>query len=252
MARSKTKKIITAGLLVVEAVYPRRDRRDSDRARAAKSRASTEAQKRLNRKHSYEKLELLLAANFRPGDLWVTVTYDDAHLPGNRKQAKERFKYFLDRLRASRKKRKRPCVVASCAEHKHPSDNNGENRRWHHHFLVNATDGEDFAEIRACWCYGSVVEIRVIDLDGEHSYEALARYMCKEEPDKVGAHCWSITRNAKRPEVETYRVEDDETVQPPKGSRVLLNEGGSDPWCSWRVVKYLLPDERRKRRRRRR
>lgn len=251
MAKSKTKKIITAGLLVVEAIYPRRDRRDSDRARAAKSRASSEAQKRMNQKYSYEKLELLLAANFRPGDLWVTVTYDDAHLPSSRKQAKERFKYFLDRLRENRKKRKRPCVVASCTEHKHRSENVWEDRRWHHHFMVNATDGEDFEELRACWCYGSNVEIRFFDLEGEHSYEAIARYMCKEQPDKVGAHCWSITRNAKRPEVETYRVEETETVQPPKGAHVYLNEGGGEP-CAWRVVKYLLPNNRKRPRRRRR
>lgn len=252
MAKTKTKKIISAGLLQIEAIYPRRDKRDSERARAAKSRASSEAQKRLNRKYSYQKLELILAANFRPGDLWVTVTYDDEHLPSSRKQAKERFKYFLQKLRASRKKRLRPCVVASNVEHKHQSDSYWEDRRWHHHFVVNATHTADFEEIRRCWDYGCNIEIRVLDLEGEHSYEALARYMCKEDPDRVGAHCWSITRNAKRPEIEILRVESDETITAPKGARVLLNEGGSDPFCSWRVVKYLLPDDRPRRRRKRR
>lgn len=251
MAKNRTKKIITAGLLVVEAIYPRRERSDSDRVRAAKFRASSEAQKRLNATHSWQQLELSLAANYRPGDLWVTVTYDDAHLPKTRKEALANFKYFLAKLRASRKKRKREAVVHFNAEHKHRSESKWENGRWHHHFMLNATDGEDFEEIRRCWIYGDNIEIRLFDLDGEHSYEALARYMCKESPDKVGAHCWSRTRNAKKPEVETQRVESDETVQPPKGSRVLLNEGGDKP-VGWRVVKYLLPDVKRRPSRRKR
>lgn len=251
MSKVKTKKIISAGLLQIEAIYPRRDKRDSERARAAKSHASSEVQRRVNRIHSYQKLELILAANYQPGDLWVTVTYDDAHLPGDRKQAKACFNRFLAKLRAARRARHMDCVVASNTEHKHLSNNGLEDRRWHHHFFLNATDGDDFAEIRRCWGYGSVIEIRFFDLEGEHSYEAAARYMCKEQPDRVGAHCWSVTRNAKRPEVETVRVEADEDVQPPKGSRILFNEGGQGQY-GWRVVKYLLPKPRKKRRRRRR
>ena len=81
MARTRTRKIITAGLLVVEAIYPRVEAKDGSRARAAKHKASSEAQKRMNAIYSWQKLELMLAANMRPGDLWLTVTYDDAHLP---------------------------------------------------------------------------------------------------------------------------------------------------------------------------
>ena len=81
MAKNKMKKIIHAGALVIEAVYPRMDRRDSERARAAKRKASTEAQKRMNQIYSWQKLELMLAANFRPGDLVVTLTCRRAARP---------------------------------------------------------------------------------------------------------------------------------------------------------------------------
>ena len=128
MAKNRTKKIITAGMLVVEAIYPRVERGDSDRCRAAKHKASSEAQKRLNAVHSWQQLELSLAANYRAGDLWVTVTYDDEHLPRNRKEAKLRFKYFLSKLAQEQKKRKREAVVHACTEHKHQHDHHQRQR----------------------------------------------------------------------------------------------------------------------------
>ena len=237
MAKTRMKKIITAGLLTVEAIYPRIERADSRKTRAAKRRASSEAQKRMNAVYSWQKCEWMIAANFRPGDLWITVTYDDAHLPKSRNEAQLRFKYFLSKLNSELRRQGREAVVLWNAEHKHQHESFWEDRRWHHHFFLNA-GGEDFEMIRRLWIYGSNVEIRVLDLHGEHSYEALARYMCKEARDKPGLRCWSYTRNARRPEIETFRVESDTTVQAPKGSRVLMNEGGDKP-VGWRVVKYL-------------
>ena len=60
----KTKKIIVAGCLVREGIYSRAAGREEPRIRAAKRRASTEAQQRINARYSWEKLELMLAANF--------------------------------------------------------------------------------------------------------------------------------------------------------------------------------------------
>lgn len=88
MAKTKWKKIIVAGPLVMETVYPGCARHDSPRARSSKRKLSSEAQKRMNAKYSYQKLELMLAANFLPGDLIVTLTYDDRHLPRSREEAK--------------------------------------------------------------------------------------------------------------------------------------------------------------------
>lgn len=240
MAKNRTKKIITAGMLVVEAIYPRIERGDSDRCRAAKHKASSEAQKRLNAVHSWQQLELSLAANYGAGDLWVTVTYDDEHLPRNRKEAKLRFKYFLAKLAQERKKRKREAVVHACTEHKHRHEDHWQDRRWHHHFVLNAS-GDDYELIRRCWIYGSNIEIRKLRLDAEHTFEQIARYMCKEAPDKLGQHCWMKTRNAKKPEVETVRVDSDEQLQIPRGALRLLSEGGEDLYSKWRVVKYMLP-----------
>ena len=242
MAKTRTKKIISAGLLMIEAVYPRIDRRDDQRTRSAKRKVSSEAQKLMNLKYSWQKLELQLAKNYRPGDLWITLTYDDRHLPGSEKEANAHVKYFLQLLRAERKKRGQELLCHWNAEHKHRHEDFFQDGRWHHHLVINAT-GDDYELLRRCWIYGSNVHIRPLLLDKEHSYEALARYMCKEAPEKkVGKHCWHHTRNIRQPEVETFRVEEDTTVQAPKGA-LLLDEGGDYNILGGRSrsIKYLVP-----------
>ena len=234
MAKNKMKKIIHAGALVIEAVYPRMDRRDSERARAAKRKASTEAQKRMNQIYSWQKLELMLAANFRPGDLVVTLTYDDAHLPESRKASELRLKYFRQQLTVHRVMTGQELVMIWNTEHKHGDG------RWHHHTVINAT-GDDYDLIRRLWIYGSDIEIKPLRVDKEKNYETLARYMCKEEGERLGQRKWSYTRNARKPEVETFRVEEDTTVQVPKGATEISVFSDSNQYGSARVIKYLAP-----------
>ncbi len=101
---AKTLKYIDAGGIQIAAVYDRCRARDSERQRAAKHRASSAAQRRMNQIYSTQRLELMLSANFpAPGSaLVVTLTHDDAHMPKSRKEAQARFKYFLKKLRAAR------------------------------------------------------------------------------------------------------------------------------------------------------
>ena len=68
--RVKRFKQVTAGRLVYAVCYPRSDRRDTTQARAEKAKMSSAAQDRLNRRHSWEKLEPLIE------DLaWTTEAY---------------------------------------------------------------------------------------------------------------------------------------------------------------------------------
>jgi len=243
VARNRTKKIIRAGDLVIETIYPRAERSDSDRVRAAKRKASSEAQKRMNQIYSWQKLELMLAANFRRGDLWITLTYDDAHLPQSRAQAQSCVKYFLQKLNAERKKAGLPPVVAvwNC-EKKHRDDDYYQNERWHHHLCLRAT-GSDFDMIRRCWIYGDNLEFRDLKLSPEFTYERVARYMCKEAPElKVGQHCWSYTRSTcQKPEIETVRVDSDEQLRIPRGSLRLEQDSRENQFSKWAYIKYLAP-----------
>ncbi len=243
----KTEKIIVAGALVRRAIYPRAAGREPARIRREKRKASTEAQQRLNAKYSWEKLELMLAANFVPGDLFATLTFDDDHLPEDRKTAAARLKKFRQQLTEIRKARGEECRMIWTIENAHGSG------RWHVHLAVNAT-GNDFSDILRCWLYGSDVEILRIELSREKNYESLARYMCKEERERPGLRSWSYSRNCRHPEVETRTVPDDADIQAPDDAIILEDETKQTEWASYHYIKYLTtaPAQLRSRRPRQR
>lgn len=255
--KSKMKKIIVAGALVKEIIYPRIERRDSDKVRAAKRKVSTEAQRRMNLIYSWQKTELQLAANYIPGDLWITLTYDDAHLPKTEKEAERCMAAFIRQLRTELRRLGHELVYHWNTEHKHEHESFWEDRRYHHHLVLKAT-GDDYDLIRRCWTFGQNVHIRPLRIDKDNTYEALARYMNKEAPEKkVGKHCCHHSRNIKQPEVEVFRVEDDTTLQAPKGSMILEDGGFRELGFKYQYVKYLAPGwdkapKRRAKRRRRR
>ena len=275
---AKTLKRIDAGGIQVAALYNRCTRYDTPMVRQAKRQASSAAQRRMNQIYSYQKLELLLAVNFpTPGSgLWVTLSFDDAHMPGSRKAAQLRIKNFLKKLRQARKKAGLPEPVVFWTLEVLTS----ESGRWHIHMVINST-GRDFDLIRSCWIYGSEIEICKLGIpkkgeklpvwygqdadDPGNYYKAVARYMtkelreCQEYEVRPGLHGWSCTRNAKKPEVETMTVPDDFELSAPEGSTVLLDERKKTEWASYHVLKYRFsgagfspaPRSRRRRYRRR-
>ena len=241
---AKMKKIITAGQLVKEVIYPLSNGRDAPKVRQAKRKISSEAQQRMNAIYSWQKLELMLAANFLPGDLVVVFTYDDAHLPETRAQAQAKLKYFRAKLAAARRKRKQPLVMFWNEEHLHHDPGELSDGRWHHHCVINTT-GDDYKELLELWGQGEI-DVKPLRVDKEKNYETLARYMCKEARDKPGQRSWSYTRNAVKPEVETFRVPDDTTVSAPKGSTVIEEASSKTEFGSYRYIKYLGAPVRRR------
>ena len=259
---AKTLKRIDAGGIQVAALYNRCSGRDTPKQRQAKRQASSAAQRRMNQIYSYQQLELRLAVNFpTPGSgLWITLTHDDAHMPGSRKEAQLRFKYFLVKLRSARRAAGLPEPVVFWA----PEILTSESGRWHQHVVMDAT-GRDFEIIRDCWIYGSDIEIRKLgipepgeelppwyDPDADEPgnyYRMVARYMtkelreCQEYEMRPGLHGWSCTRNAKKPEVDTITVPDDYELEAPEGSTVMLDERKTTEWASYRVLKYRFSGE---------
>lgn len=230
-ALAKYKRIITAGPLVVEAVYPAPYPRDSAAVRAGKHRLTSEAQKRMNLKYSWQKLELEIAANFGPRDLYCTFTYDNDHLPGSRAEAIKRIKAFWRKLRAARTGRRLELRYLYVTEHKHGDG------RWHHHVLINGT-GHDYDQIRELWGQGNVdfVQLRV---DKEKNYESLAKYLCKEQRDKLGHRLWSGSRNLKKPEAECFRVPDETDIAAPKKAVVIADAQEQTAYGHYHYLKYL-------------
>lgn len=248
---AKFKKIIVAGPLVIESVYPAPNPRDSRGVRQGKKALSSQAQQQMNLKYAWQKLEQEIAANFGIRDLWVTLTYDDAHLPRNREEARASFRAFAKKLRAARKAIGQELRYIYVTEHRHGDG------RWHHHALINAT-GDDYELIRSLWGRGNV-ESRSIRVDRDKNYETLARYMCKEQRDKVGQRLWSGSRNLRKPERECFRVPNDTPLSVPKDAPITFADTGdvTTAYGHYRYIKYLAagwettaaPKAKRRRRR---
>lgn len=246
---AKFKKIIVAGPLVIQAVYPAPNPRDGDAVRSGKKALSSAAQQRMNLKYAYQKLELEIAANFGIKDLFCTLTYKEENLPPNRKMAVKDMQSFWRKLRLARSALRQELRYIYVTEGKHGDT------RLHHHALINAT-GDDFALIQKLWGFGGV-EFKRIRFDKEKNFETLARYFCKEERDRVGQRLWSGSRNLQKPEQECFRVSDDTSIIPPPDAVVLADSGDVvTAYGHYRFVKYVAqgftrsPKPKAKRRRR--
>lgn len=227
------KKIIVAGSLVKECVYSCPAGREDARIRAEKRKISSAAQQRINARYSWQKLELMLAANFVTGDLVVTLTFDDEHLPETRAAASAQLKKFRADLSRLRQAAGEQLVMIWTTENKSGSG------RWHHHCVINATSRSDFVDILSCWPHGSDIEIQRLEIGGRKSYESLARYFCKEARERAGLRSWSYTRNCRHPEIETFPVPDDTEVRAPEDATVLEQSSDRTIFGQYAYIKYL-------------
>lgn len=232
MSKPMIKRIITAGPLVQMAVYPAVNPRDGPGTRQGKRALSSLAQQRMNVKYAWMKLKLLIAANFGPGDVFGTLTYDEASVPESRAGVLRDVKAFMKRLRKARDSCDFRYIYV--IEHKH-----GEGR-WHVHILVNAS-GNDYTLVRRLWGKGNA-EFRKIRVDRERNYETLARYLCKEARDKPGDRLWSGSRNLRKPQRDSFRVPADEPLRPPENTVALLldRDSRSTPYGEYRYLEYVV------------
>ena len=230
---AKRRKVIRAGRVVYAAVYSAVHPSDSPAARAAKSKCSSAARQRMNMKCAWQKLEMELAANFVLGDLVVTLTYDDAHLPDDRDSAVGKVKKFWVQLRKARKLTSQPLQYIYVTEGVHGD------KRLHHHAVINGT-GADLETLRSLWRYGAV-HLEPVDAYG---YEALAKYLTKEpraHGSPNGLRSWTPSRGLKKPKQESGWVPDDVTLCAPPGAVVLDSDSMTNQWGEFKYIKYLLP-----------
>lgn len=214
MAKDR-RKIIQAGRLWMAVQYTAIHTQNQTARREARRLISTPAREALNAKLSWQKLMLVLAANFEPDDLVVTLTYRDEDLPKTREAADKRMDYFIRLFRAIRKPLDLELLYVRVTEGYH-SDG-----RLHHHFIVNATGG-DFQAIREIWKRnGDDVDVERF---GEDGAERWAKYLTKEPREKgrryVGDRTWRTSRNLRRPISHYELVPEGERLTPPPGAFV--------------------------------
>lgn len=231
---AKRKKVIAAGRLRETVLYTQPEPRDSPRARAQKSKATSAAQKAANDKTARKRLEMLLAANFNGQDLFVTLTYRNENLPTNRVDAVKNVRAFLKALRKYRRLRGQQLTYVYVTEEKH-----GEGH-FHHHLFINGT-GRDIEEIKSLWAWGDMVDVELI---GAREYDVWGQYATKESAEgrPVGAQMWTASKGLIKPKITTLYVPNDTALTVPAGCHVLEHDERQTEFGSYEYIKYRVPE----------
>lgn len=222
---AKAIKHIKAGLLHVEVIGTIPER-EPGRRRSGRCRPTCPAQQFYNDKCSWRECELQLAANFGRRDLVLTMTYDDLHLPPDKRAADQEFQKFVRKLRAARRRRGEELRYIYVTEGWHGKsedeyfggDGRLEDKRLHHHVVLNGVGPGDLEEIRSLWGGGGYVRAEPVDV---HYYRELAKYLTKEAREfgrgRPGERSWRASRNLTKYEVEYIEIPSDSVTlaQPP-------------------------------------
>ena len=192
----------------------------------------------MNLRYSRQKLKALIAANFRPNDLVITLTYSDDALPKLRKDAENRLKSFLRRLRSERRASGFELPYVYVTEMGHSSG------RLHHHLITTAT-GNDYEQIRRLWAKnGTNIDIDPIEKEG---YERWAEYLSKESREYgrhyVGERMWRQSLGLKKPMTYTGWVDNDAQLDHLPDGTILLGAPlrMSNGYGSFEYIEALLP-----------
>ena len=196
---------LRAGRVVRQVLFTPREPNPNQRRRGIS--ISKEDKQKANLKTSYEKLLMLMCANFSPGDWWITLSYDDAHLPPDREASKKPFRKFMRTFRKYRKDHKDPLRYVYCTQ----VTTRSGGRRVHHHMVMRWEDDADRERITELWEWGKIVYVRKLK-----SFEDImdkAHYMCRE-PRELGVHVpgeqmWTASRGLIRPKPQYTTIDND-------------------------------------------
>lgn len=205
--------------------------------REAKAQISSPARESLNAKLSWQKLMLILAANFKKSDLVVGLDYRDDALPKRREDADKRLTNFIRALRAHRRALGQNLIYVRVTEGYHSGG------RLHHHMIINST-GDDYEIIRQLWGKNAdTVDFEPFGADGA---ERWGKYLTKEPRLKgrryVGDRTWRASIHMKKPDITSELVDRDDELMPPSGAFVVDKTQYENCYGRFCHVMAMLPE----------
>ena len=211
---------------------------DEQTRRQVKALVSTPARESLNAKLSWQKLMLLLAANFKSSDLVVTLTYREDALPRNRDEAAKRIRYFIRLLRSRRQ------LDGVGLKYAYTTEGYHTHGRLHHHLIINST-GQDFDVIRDLWRrWGDNVDFERFGWDGP---ERWGKYLTKEPREqgrrRIGERSWCVSRNMVRVKPHVEFVPAGEPLLPPAGAKIVDRAQCDNCYGRFCYMMAYLPEE---------
>ena len=161
------------------------------RGKRSLGKPTSEAQAVVNERNARMNLLRTINANFKEGrDLYVTLTFDKAHGPDTRSDAKTVMGKFLRRVKWAWIKLQSllPFKWLYVIE-------GGDGKRIHIHLLM--TGGLSAEKIKELWGMAEIVNVKVLQAS-EKGYEALSVYLTKQGR-LMGEHRWYSSRNMDKP-----------------------------------------------------
>lgn len=157
--------------------------------RRKKEKPTEEAVRRYNSRQRTDRVQMLIAANFRPGDLWTTLTYRKEDRPKDAEEAGIHMQRFIRKLRREIRKAGRELKYIYITEI-------GARGAAHHHILLENIPGI-LDLIRKLWPYGHE-NYKPLYEDG--AYRQLAEYIAKADTKEPAAGTsYHPSRNLKKP-----------------------------------------------------
>lgn len=191
-------KEIKAGTQFEIEIYPQFKKMDEvpEEGRCAK-RDNGAAQRNLNDKNSRKYVERLINTNFGSRDIWLTLTYDNAHLPpdGDIDTAVKDMRRYIERINYHRKKR-----GLTKARYIYVTEYDPEAEiRWHHHLIMDGDMEMDVVE--GLWKHGRRNQVRRLEIDKD-GLSGMANYIVKEKERLKYEKRWHSSKNLKKPEMK--------------------------------------------------
>lgn len=201
-------KEIKAGEQLEVEIYPQFRSMDEvpEEGRGIK-RDNYKAQRNLNDKNARKYVERLINRNFTDEDIWITLTFDDEHLPpdGDIDEAMRIIRNYFKRINYRRRKsglgRAKYVYVIEYSPY--------AEIRWHYHIVM---DGAlDMDSVEKCWKQGSRNEVRRLRKD-ENGLSGLANYIVKEKYRIKSEKRWNSSQGLIDPDIRVVH-----SKQPEKG-----------------------------------
>ncbi len=184
MRRYYRRKVYKCGNYIDVQVYPVFA---SQKGRGAKRKTTSETQARLNTENSKRKLLRLVHTNFKENDYFVTLTYDNEHIPEDIDAAKKDIQNFFRRAKRLYSKSDIEMKYIWLVEHGKKSGKI--------HFHVFMTSGVDRTILEGIWKNG-YCNTRALKFK-EDGIAGLVYYVTKDE--SLLYKRWAGSRNLKKP-----------------------------------------------------
>jgi hypothetical protein len=174
----REKKIYCGDNFLEVDIYPRTEEQDiaAMRRRRKRENVTPPKVKVMNERRSKRNAMQLVMTNYYAGDYFITLTYDDAHLPDNSYKARREFDNLIRRANYRRKKRGESNIKYFVVD-------GNENERSHHHMIVPGDI--DVNELIECWGKG-FVNTRIIQPDADGRFDGLLKYLENQQDELDG------------------------------------------------------------------